>query len=115
MKKLGYRVLVLLTAAVIIFVGVICFYLVKAIGPIYLHCGAINIIEAYKVVGQSECAKEGKLFPLGSRCNKNTGWWEFNMIVKDHEGCFPACVIDTQAKKAEMSWRCTGALPSKPL
>jgi len=110
MKKLGYRVLVFLSAAVIIFIGVICFYLFKVIGPTPLHCGTMNIIEAYKIAGKSECMHGGKLFPLGSRCNEKTGWWEFSMIVKSDSQCLTACVIDTQAKKAEISWRCTGGL-----
>lgn len=43
-------------------------------------------------------------------CNEYTGtyWIDLDM---EKEGCNPACVVNIETEKAEINWRCTGALP----
>jgi hypothetical protein len=66
--------------------------------------------EAKQIALASDCANVGVL--KGDYfCNNNTGTWWINIDVANHPGCAPACVIDVTAKKAEINWRCTGALP----
>lgn len=66
----------------------------------------LGINDAMLIAAQSECGDKLKSTHV---CNEGTGtWWiDLNIIAK---GCSPACVVDVVTKKAEINWRCTGAV-----
>ena len=70
-------------------------------------------VEALQIAKQSPCKKEGIIFPFSHNCNEYSGTWWINMIVSNHKGCFPACVVDIETKNAKINWRCTGLIPPK--
>jgi hypothetical protein len=70
-------------------------------------CKGMSITEA-KQIAASECG----LIKETWFCNENTNTWWIDLDMKK-EGCNPACVINTDTKKAEVIWRCTGLLPPR--
>lgn len=55
----------------------------------------------------SPCVEEGEL--TGNLLyNGNSKTWWIDMVVEDHEGCAPACVVSEETETAEINWRCTG-------
>jgi hypothetical protein len=69
----------------------------------------MSLEEAMEIAEQSDCAKEGG-FTDEAQYNDFTKTWWIEMDI-DREGCLPACVVLEEARTAEISWRCTGALP----
>ncbi|MCU0653214.1 MAG: hypothetical protein MUD10_03055 [Candidatus Pacebacteria bacterium] len=71
----------------------------------------LSIYEAQRLFDSGPCSIEGSA--KGEFiCNDGTGTWWVD-IQAYREGCNPACVIDVVTKKAEVNWRCTGALVPK--
>jgi hypothetical protein len=66
----------------------------------------LGINDAMLIAAQSECGDkiEGTRF-----CNEGTGTWWIDLDITT-KGCSPACVVDVVTKKAEINWRCTGAV-----
>lgn len=69
----------------------------------------MTLQEAIAIAEQSDCVKEGGLTDKAMYNEYTKTWWIEIDIVK--EGCLPACVVIEEAKTAEISWRCTGAVP----
>jgi hypothetical protein len=67
---------------------------------------SMSLSEAKAIARSGECA--GHLTE-GNFCNSFTGTWWIDLSLQK-EGCSPACVIDVQAKRAEINWRCTGLI-----
>ena len=65
--------------------------------------------EAVAIAETSTCVDEGELTDVISYNDYTKTWW-IDMIVKDKEGCAPACVV-SEDSSAEINWRCTGLLP----
>ena len=58
----------------------------------------------------SECATVGTLKETHV-CNEDTGtYWIDLEPFRPQEGCNPACVIDLEAREADVNWRCTGLI-----
>ena len=72
----------------------------------------LSLTEAKQIASDSNCAKEGPLKEDTYMCNEVTGTWWVDIDL-DKEGCSPACVVNVETKKAEINWRCTGAVPEE--
>ena len=64
-------------------------------------------------IAERDCGSLGKIdISKENNCNKITGtWWLGFKPNEPKGGCNPACVVNVDTKKAEINWRCTGALP----
>lgn len=69
---------------------------------------SMTLSEARGIAQRSECVKEGSLKETYF-CNQSTGTWWLDLDIQK-ESCAPACVVDVSTKKAEINWRCTGAI-----
>ncbi len=65
--------------------------------------------QAFEIAKQSTCAEEGQIKDTCT-CNENSGTYWFEMEVEGHEGCAPACVVESETGNAEVNWRCTGLI-----
>lgn len=68
----------------------------------------LSLDDAKEIALDSECAVDGNLELTDEQsCNEVTGTWWLGLDITQ-EGCNPACVVNTETKKAEINWRCTG-------
>ncbi|MCL4354533.1 hypothetical protein M1349_03640 [Patescibacteria group bacterium] len=73
-----------------------------------LTCSGLTLGQAREIAKESNCLKEGTLKDNFS-CNNYTKTWWIDLVPNSNkEGCNPACVVNTETKKAEVNWRCTG-------
>jgi hypothetical protein len=70
---------------------------------------AMDEMKAREIAKASECAQAGALKEHAIYNDWTATWWID--LDADKEGCSPACVVDVRTQKAEVNWRCTGALP----
>lgn len=69
---------------------------------------SMSYFEALNLFNNEHCSWEGS--PKETHfCNETTGTWWID-IQTYRKGCNPACVINVATKKAEVNWRCTGAI-----
>ncbi|MBN2014761.1 MAG: DUF333 domain-containing protein [Candidatus Altiarchaeota archaeon] len=68
---------------------------------------SMSLSEAKQIAVESEC---GDRLKDTAFCNSNTGTWWIDLDI-EQQGCNPACIVDIEAKTAEINWRCTGLLP----
>lgn len=68
----------------------------------------LTISDAKNIAKDSECGDD---FKETYMCNENTGTYWIDLEI-EKEGCNPACVVNLETRKAEINWRCTGAIPS---
>jgi hypothetical protein len=66
-----------------------------------------------QAIAEATCIKGGGALKSGGTYNlsSNTWWFDANLNAT-RPGCNPACVVSAETKKAEINWRCTGAVPS---
>ncbi|MCK9351908.1 MAG: hypothetical protein WCT49_06810 [Candidatus Paceibacterota bacterium] len=67
-----------------------------------------------RTIAAETCVKGGSDSLKGSAgiYNEVTKTWWFDANLNSTKpGCNPACVVSEQTKKAEINWRCTGAIP----
>ena len=69
---------------------------------------SMSLFEAKGVAQASDCMLNGTLKDTGV-CNSGTGTWWIDMDI-EKAGCNPACVVDIEARTAEINWRCTGLI-----
>ena len=75
-----------------------------------LEEGSLTLEEALSIAKGSECVEEGEL-SKNAFYNEITGtWWIELKPYYLKEGCSPACVVSDETLKAEINWRCTGAI-----
>jgi len=67
-------------------------------------CKDMSLSEA-KAIARKECGMLKKTHI----CNEITNTWWIDLEVMKNN-CNPACVVDVETKKAEINWRCTGAI-----
>jgi len=67
--------------------------------------------EAVEIAKNSDCVTEGTLTD-NIMYNEDTDTYWIDLVM-EMEGCNPACVVYEAYKKAEINYRCTGALPPK--
>ena len=67
--------------------------------------------EALVIAQNSDCVKKGTLTDSYVYNEYTRTWWIDLDPVMPHEGCNPACVVDENARTAEVNWRCTGLIP----
>lgn len=72
----------------------------------------MTLAEAREIAMNSECAKVGAVKETGFYNDWSGTWWID--LDAQREGCSPACVVNVRTRKAEVNWRCTGALPGPP-
>jgi hypothetical protein len=66
--------------------------------------------EAQSIADKTEaCAKVGTVKAFEAY-NENSKTWWFTLNNSDKPLCNPACVVSAETKKAEVNWRCTGAI-----
>lgn len=64
-------------------------------------------------IAEKSCIKGDEALGTGTyNENSNTWWYDANLNATK-AGCNPACVVSAESKKAEINWRCTGAIPSE--
>jgi hypothetical protein len=68
------------------------------------ECLGMNYTEAMDIALASEC---GDNLSIDRWCNEGTGTYWIDLTT-EKAGCNPACVIDVEAKTAEINWMCTG-------
>jgi eight-cysteine-cluster-containing protein len=66
----------------------------------------LSYVEAVATAESSEC---NSMLKETHYCNNITGTWWMDLNI-DKPGCSPACVVIVETKKAEINWRCTGAI-----
>lgn len=65
-----------------------------------------------KIIAEATCTKGGTALKSGGTYNPNSKTWWFDANLNATKpGCNPACVVSAETKKAEINWRCTGAIP----
>lgn len=68
----------------------------------------MSLADAQQIASQSTCTQVGTLQDTAVyNPNSNTWWID---LKADRPNCNPACVVDVATKKAEVNWRCTGAV-----
>lgn len=67
----------------------------------------ITYAEALQIAQDSNCTAEGTLNEDDYWYNDNSKTWWIDMDL-DMEGCNPACVVDEEARTAEINYMCTG-------
>lgn len=70
--------------------------------------GAVAIAQA------SECVEKGDLTDQ-YMYNENSKTWWIDLDIRpgfDKDYCYPACVVFQEEERAEINWRCTGAIPN---
>jgi len=69
--------------------------------------------EAMRIAENSECAVKGDLTDTAEYNDYTKTWWiDLTMRPEfENELCNPACVVWAENGKAEINWRCTGAIP----
>lgn len=70
---------------------------------------AMSEAQAREIAASSECGEAGALKETSVYNDWTATWW-IDLDV-EQEGCNPACVVDVRTGRAEINWRCTGALP----
>ncbi len=76
-------------------------------------CASMTIEEAISIAEESGCMEEGELLETYV-CNDYTGTYWIDLEVEGYPLCNPACVVNIETGKAEINWRCTGAIPLEP-
>jgi len=66
----------------------------------------LTISDAKSIAKDSECGDRLKETYV---CNEVTGTYWIDLDI-EREGCNPACVVDVEAREAEINWRCTGLI-----
>lgn len=64
-----------------------------------------------RAIAEAICIKGGESLKPGYYNETTKTWWfdaNFNAV---RPGCNPACVVSENTGKAEINWRCTGAIP----
>lgn len=90
--------------------------LIIVIASIALHSQppALSLADALTIAtaSSSECVQKGTVGENGTYNGNSKTWWiDFTPTPEfTQAGCSPACVVDTASKKAEINWRCTGAI-----
>jgi Leucine-rich repeat (LRR) protein len=65
-----------------------------------------------RTIAEATCIKGGNALKSGGTYNSNSNTWWFDANLNATKpGCNPACVVSAETKKAEVNWRCTGAIP----
>ena len=59
-------------------------------------------------IAEKECLKGGESISLGYYNDVTKTWWFDANLNATQEGCYPACVVSEETRKAEINWRCTG-------
>lgn len=73
----------------------------------------LSIKEAIGIARNSECTEKGILTDSYFYNGNSKTWW-IDLKMKpgfENEICNPACVVFDETKKAEINWRCVGAVP----
>lgn len=63
-----------------------------------------------RVIAEKSCVKEGEFLRSGYYNEVARTWWFDAELNTPREGCNPGCVVSDVTKKAEINWRCNGAI-----
>lgn len=66
-------------------------------------------------IAEKSCIKGGEALGAGTYNENSNTWWYDANLNSTKAGCNPACVVSADTKKAEINWRCTGAISPSPL
>ncbi len=86
----------------------------KANGELFVEEieGILALEEALEIAEGSECTEKGTLTRNYLYNNDTKTWW-IGLEMKEEfekEDCNPVCVVSEETGKAEINWRCTGAI-----
>ena len=114
-NKLNIKIVGMFFIAVVLVIGGSMIYLAGLAAP--RRAGqkpaAPGITEAQaRTIAEAACIKGGEALKGGGTYNLNSNTWWFDANLNATKpGCNPACVVSAETKKAEINWRCTGAIP----
>jgi hypothetical protein len=72
----------------------------------------ISEAEARQIAAASECRAAGTLLEQAFYNDSSDTWWIDLAPTTPNPICHPACVVWAMERRAEVNWRCTGALPA---
>lgn len=103
MKK--YSLIILIVAALAVVVAAIFYVACK---PNFTD-GRYSEAEA-RAIAEKSCIKDGESLATGYYNGNSKTWWFDANLNNTPAGCNPACVVSEVTRKAEVNWRCTGAI-----